>query len=119
MEFKDVTAQSAYKDSTNDSACPQNLFVAKNISLQFNIWNIINKNYTIKKLVLKGVTLNIFIDKNGKDNYHFWKEDTNAKSGDVNFKLSQIAIENSDVNYINLQSNIKTSFVVNIASLRL
>jgi hypothetical protein len=103
LSFYDVKAQSVYNGNDHKS-CPANLITAKEISLQFNLMDIFNGNYTINKIVLNGVNLSLFIDKKGDDNYHCWKSDSTSNKSAVTFKMNKIAVHDFDAKYAD-QSN--------------
>ncbi len=81
LEFKKVTAEDAIKLAEKGT-----LFSAQSIYLQFNILDVLNKNYTIKKISVENGIINVRINKKGNDNYHFWKEHT--KNNNTNFKIA-------------------------------
>jgi hypothetical protein len=96
--FYDVVAQSVYAGH-DPKRCPQNLLTAKEISLQFNIKDVFNGNYTINRIGLSGVNLNLFIDNENIDNYHCWVTDTSKTNNSVSFKMSQIVVKEFDASY--------------------
>lgn len=98
LSFYDVVAQSVYT-GTEKEKCPKNLLVAKEISLQFNVQDIFNGNYTINKIDLNGVNLFIYKDIVNKDNYHCWVTDSVEGKKPVTFKMNQIVMKGFEVNY--------------------
>ena len=68
VEFSNVSMIEPIKGSK------KTLLSAQRISLVLNLWDIYQQNYRIKKLLIEGGIFSVFVDKNGKDNYHFWKE---------------------------------------------
>ncbi len=91
LEFSQVKAKEITKEEKKE-----NLFTAQSIYLQFNIIDIIQENYTIKKVQVEDGIINIRIDKFGNDNYHFWK-----KSNDNENQLS-VELENLTFKHVNL-----------------
>ena len=69
LEFQEVTAEEVTKNTKKGT-----LFSAQSIYLQFNIIDVLNENYTIKKIQVENGMVNVKIDKQGKDNYHFIKK---------------------------------------------
>ena len=114
LEFTDVTAESVQPDDgLNDTErFKERLFEAHKIFLQFNILDIFNKNYTLKKIDIEKAKLFILTHKNGNDNFHFWKKskDTTAAA----FKLNLEKINVSDAAFIikNAFTNQQYSFVI-------
>jgi uncharacterized protein involved in outer membrane biogenesis len=68
VDFKNVKAMEAIQQKNKDT-----LFSAGEISFQFNVLDVFKKNYRVKKIEISTVNLNLRIDENGNDNYHFWK----------------------------------------------
>jgi len=89
VDFKNIKALDAMKSEHRDT-----LFSAGKISLQFNIIDIFNKNYHIKKIELSDADLKIRIDKDGSDNYHFWKESKDSVNSGFSFALEKIVLKN-------------------------
>ncbi|HXC04180.1 MAG TPA: AsmA-like C-terminal region-containing protein [Bacteroidia bacterium] len=102
VDFKNLKMLEAIPDEKKDT-----LLKAGVISLQFNIRDLFNKHYVIKRIDLKEVELNIKIDKKGKDNFHFLKSssDTTAAPPDTSaFALDKIVMKDIRLKYKNLQT---------------
>lgn len=112
VDFKNVKALDATEKKSKDT-----LFSAKLISLQFNLFDVFKKNYSIKKLELGDVNLNVKIDKNGKDNYHFWKSSVDSTSSQFKFDLEKIIFKKINVVYKNKEQNQFAEFSINKANL--
>ena len=75
---------------------------AEIVYLTFDIWNIIDGNYVINKLYVENGTFNLFVDKNGVNNYSILKKDSTQKNtGSGGLDLTNIYIKNVLVNYSN------------------
>lgn len=97
VEFVDVTALDATNDSVRDT-----LFSAGEVSFSFSILDIFRENYTIRQITLEDGLVDVRVDKNGNDNYHFLKSDSVATandSGEVAFALEEITFTNVDLSY--------------------
>lgn len=112
LEFKNVKALEAIESSRKDT-----LFRAKNISLQFNIIDLFNKNYRIKKMVFDDVELDVRIDKNGRDNYHFWKTSSQSDTGNFSFALEEILLKQVQFTYFDLQHLQRINLLLHKGSL--
>lgn len=99
VDFKNVKALDAGVSRNKDT-----LFKAGEISMQFNIIDIFNKNYRIRRLEISDVNLRVRIDKNGNDNYHFWKESADTTNTSFSFALEKIVMNRVQLNYRNAQS---------------
>lgn len=112
VDFKNVKALDAIQSKHKDT-----LFKAGRISFQFNIKDIFNKNYHIKKVEVDNVDLKIKIDKNGKDNYHFWKESADTSNTAFSFALEKIVLKQVHVFYKDLQSKQNIDVLINRSNL--
>jgi hypothetical protein len=79
VDFKNVKAMEVTESNKKDT-----LFKARTISMQFNL-----------------VDLKIVIDKNGNDNYHFWKPSTDSASTAFSFSLEKIVLKQISLSYRN------------------
>jgi len=109
IEFKQLTAMDAAEFKGTDT-----LLWANRLALEFNIKDLFNKNYTIKKIELEQATCHLKIDKRGNANYSVWKSETNAASNDsVKFALENISLNDVELSLkdskhkIKLQTSIK------------
>lgn len=85
LEFKKVTA-----DEISELDEKGILFSAQSIYLQFNVIDILKKNYAIKKIHVENGIVNVHIDEDGNDNYHFLKESDDTLSSSLNIELENL-----------------------------
>ncbi len=105
LEFKELTAMDSKDFETKDT-----LLFAKRLALDFNIKDLFNKNYTIRKIELENAQCHLKVDKNGIVNYLIWKSDGAKQAGDsLKFALQKISLTNVDLTYKNSQHKIKLS----------
>lgn len=69
------------------------------LSLAFNVRDIINKKYDINKLVIKNAVIQLKENANGEVNYKFWKSDSSSEQTELSIKLQQIQLINVNFNY--------------------
>jgi hypothetical protein len=99
--FKEVTAKDAIK-ATNKG----NLLKAEEVLLNFNVWDIFDGNYRIKKIEVDRGFLNLLVYGDGSDNYHFWKEDTTSTKDDsFGFDLQKLILNDLNIHYLNFPAN--------------
>jgi hypothetical protein len=89
VNFRQVKALEAVKREKKDT-----LFTAGEISFQFNILDIFKKNYRIRKIGISDADVKVRIDKDGNDNYHFWKESPDTANASFAFSLEHIDLNN-------------------------
>jgi hypothetical protein len=94
VNFRNVKALEAGEMTKKDT-----LFKAGEISLRFNLLDIFKKNYRVKKLRISDVSLRVRIDKQGNDNYHFWKESSDTAATSFSFALEDIELKNVSLSY--------------------
>ena len=114
VDFKLVKALEVSEKKIKDT-----LFKADYVSFQFNIWDVFSGNYNIKKVSIADVSLNLKVDRNGKDNYHFLKDSASSdSSGNFSFALQKIELNNIVVKYANKKQKNDLFFSVNSATLK-
>jgi len=105
LEFKNILALESKDFKTQDT-----LLFAKRLSLNFDIKDLFNKNYTIHNIELEDSKVNLKIDKYGNENYSIWKtSDTITSSDSLAFALENIKLTNVFLNYKNATKKIKIS----------
>jgi hypothetical protein len=106
LEFKNVLAF-----GTSEATKKDTLFQFGSIFMEFNIWNIINKNYTVNKLSFEKGAVHLSVDENGEENYIFWKESdsVNTDKTDLNLSLESVHFEQVGFSYINEPKQIQFS----------
>jgi hypothetical protein len=112
LEFETVTADEVTKNQKKGT-----LFSAQSVYLQFNIIDIINKNYIIKKINVENGLVNIKIDKNGNNNYQVWKAVPDSSSEDFNLELNSLQFKNFTFYTLNEYKNL--DFAIEANSLHL
>jgi uncharacterized protein involved in outer membrane biogenesis len=98
VDFKNVTALDAGLMKKKDT-----LFKAGEISLQFNIIDIFKKNYRVKNIEVHNAKIRLRTDKEGNDNYHFWKESADSTSEEFSFELEKILLSDVKISYVDRQ----------------
>jgi len=103
LQFDDVVCPSTYNKKDT-------LFSADRIFLQFDIMDVFNGKYIIKKVDVDQAQVDIRIGLYGNDNYHFWKKAVNedsASSVDFSIALDEIVLDNTQFNFVNRTSKIE------------
>ena len=103
LAFQKVTAKEATKANKKGT-----LFSAQSVYLQFNIIDILNENYSIKTVAIEDGIVNVRIDKNGKDNYHFWK-DAGASDNQLSIELEKLSLKGVTFYLLNEYKNVDMS----------
>jgi len=112
LDFKNVKALEVIENKKKDT-----LFKAGKISLQFNLVDIIRKKYHVKKIKIDDVELKIRIDKNGMDNYHFWKSSSDTSATAFSFALEKIVLTNIHLYYKDQKAGKKMDVLINKSTL--
>lgn len=103
IEFKELTAMDSKDFGSTDT-----LLYAKRLSLAFNIKDLFNKNYTIKKIILDQAQCHLKVDKKGNANYMVWKSEGTTDGADsLKFALEKIHLTKIDLIYKDSQHRIK------------
>jgi hypothetical protein len=117
VDFKNVKVL----DATPTDAPKDTLFRAGTISLQFNIRDIFNKKYVIKRVSLKNVDVNLWVNKAGQDNFHFLKASVDTSKGPRDtsaFALDKIVLSNINVKYKNAKTKDNFAFTLKAVTLK-
>lgn len=107
LNFHDVTALS--NPSFNRKDFKENadtLFQFELLSLQFDISDIWNENYEITHIRAEKGRMNVFIDKNGNENYIFWNSDSSSENSTIVVSIEDLKFRQVDLRYIDLQNEI-------------
>ena len=112
FDMEEVMAQEVCDKKEKDT-----LLYAKNISFLFNIMAVFDKNIAVKKVLVKDGSVNIHIDKNGKNNYHFWKSTGDSTGSSSSVDVQQITLNNIRIRYFNEHDSQDYLFVSKESSL--
>jgi len=99
VDLEKVMTKGVLKSLPDDT-----LLYADRVSLQFNIIGIFSNNVAIKKIVAKNGILNIRLDKDGNNNYHFWKSTGDSTKASPVINLQQILLSNMLIRYQDLKN---------------
>jgi hypothetical protein len=68
------------------------LIYARQVFLEFNLWNVFSDDISIRKISLETGTLHILRPSRGTPNYQIWQQD--STSGNSLFTLDEVSFEN-------------------------
>ncbi len=94
VDLEKVMAKGVLKSLPDDT-----LLYADRVSLLFDISSVFKNEIAIKKIVAKNGILNIRLDKEGKNNYHFWKSSGDSTKVSPVINLQQILLTNMLIRY--------------------
>ncbi len=97
------------------------LFYADRFSMSFDVWDMLDEDYTVKSMYAVDGVINIVEDENGDGNYDIFKpqpESDDSGDGGVEFQLSQVDLERFRVRYQNLRSKQDYQFKIAQANLQ-
>lgn len=78
------------------------LLVAKNVFLLFSWWDVFSDDIRLKSISIENATCNLFVDKNGVENYDIFKKSEN-KNSTFNLQLQEIVLKQTGVRYHAIQ----------------
>jgi len=109
LEFKDIACMEATKSKKRDT-----LIFAHTLQLKFDIEDLWNKKYDIKKIKLDDAFCRIKINSKGKPNYIVWKESksTSKENDSLKFSLEKIEFKNVSVSYVDLKNKVRTEVML-------
>ncbi len=112
VDLQKVLAKGTLKNLPNDT-----LLYADQLSLLFNLAAVFNKQVSVKKIVAKHGVLNIRLDKEGNDNYHFWKTNEDSVASGSAIDLQKILLSDMLIHYHDLKNGQDYLFIAKEAEL--
>ena len=121
LDFKDAVmlespVSNGKKDKKgNKKLLPQDtLFSAQRFSLQFNLIDIIRKNYVVKKVKAEDAKVKLRTGADGSVNWDVWKGsgDTAASSEESAFNLEKFQMDNVSLSYYDFKNKTDVSCTV-------
>ncbi len=103
LELRDIFVLSSpgfNKDEFN-GINTDTLLIASSLSVDFNITDIINKEYDIERIGLKNGKINLFTDSAGRVNYSSVKSNSVKDSSTLILNLKRILLSDLKINYNN------------------
>jgi hypothetical protein len=104
VNFKDVRTQGKKTSGTQEP-----LLVAENVFLLFSWWDVFSDEIRLKSISIENATCNLFVDKNGVENYDIFKK-SESRESTFNLQLQEIVLKETGVRYHTLQSPRDFSF---------
>lgn len=98
---------------TNDT-----LLFAKNAFLNFDAYDLINKKYIVRKLVLKNGSLAIKVNIDGKENFNVLVDNEKLEDKNFKFSLDQLTLKNFSLNYKNISLSQEYDFTISDSKFR-
>ncbi len=112
LEFKNIACMEAIKSDKRDT-----LVFAKSLQLKFDIKDLWNKKYDIKKIKMMDAFCRLKVNSKGKPNYIVWKDPSTSSmtstlvaNDSLKFNLEQIELVNVDMSYIDHEYKVRTQF---------
>jgi hypothetical protein len=94
------------------------LLFVKNAFLNFDAYDLINKEYIVRKLVLKNGSLAIKVSMDGKKNFNVFVRKDSPENKNFKFSLNQLTLKNFSVNYKNVPLSQEYDFNISDSKLR-
>ncbi|MDI1354031.1 MAG: AsmA-like C-terminal region-containing protein [bacterium] len=108
IEFKNVLMLEALPIKNRDT-----LLYAGKLNLFFNVRDLLNKKYEVKRIKLQNGTIKLKILKDGRANYVFWDDTPNvAGQTKTKFDLNLITIDNCRLSYKDQDALFKTAVLI-------
>jgi hypothetical protein len=94
LEFSDVTVKDSF-----DAPEKGILLQASSLYFHFNLLEILKGKYELRKIRVSNGIANILIDKNGRENFKFWNNETSDEEQNVKFSADEILLKNFIVQF--------------------
>ncbi len=82
----------------------EKLLKVKEFSLLFSVMDLLQSKVTISKVFIENGSINIFIDKNGKQNFDILKPSKSGNTNQISIAIKKASLNKVEVNYKNDQS---------------
>ena len=94
------------------------LLFAKNAFLNFDAYDLINKKYIVRKLVLKNGSLAAKVSSDGKENFDVFISKDKSENNNFKFSLEQLTLKDFSVNYHNIPLSQQYDFTISDSRLK-
>ena len=94
------------------------LLFAKNAFLNFDAYDLINKKYIVRKLVLKNGSLAAKVSTDGKENFDVFISKDKSENNNFKFSLEQLTLKDFSVNYQNIPLRQQYDFTISDSKLK-
>ena len=103
IEFKQVLIHPPTSFNQQNRTDPgyDTLFFARNLFLEFNVRDIIQKDFRIKKVHANRGKLFLRVNRKGMPNYQFWKIERDTSIANFEIRLQDLKFSNLQVNVLN------------------
>lgn len=88
------------------------LIKAREVSILFNLYSLVSKQYTVDRLLIKDGFVNLMVGRDGSRNFDIFKNNSNDKSDQTTFQLAKVILKNIDVSYLHFPSNQEYLFKI-------
>ena len=89
LQFDYVLIKDAFENQESDDT----LFFSKRLFCTFNLWDIWNGDYKVKRLAAEDSKLNMRVTKDGDVNYDIMKESTDTTKSNFKFMLELLRVD--------------------------
>jgi len=101
LKFKNVYVEESFKNSSDP------LIKADEVRFSFNLLEVYQGNYEVKKVKISGSEVFLRVTKQGVNNYEIFKAtNKNSENSKVSLDLSSVTLDNLSFNYTSHRSNV-------------
>jgi len=98
LEFDHVLIRDAFENQESEDT----MFFSKRVFCTFNIWDIWNGDYKVKRIAAEDSKLNMRVARDGDVNYDIMKESNDSTKSNFKFVLELLRIDHLEFLYSNL-----------------
>jgi hypothetical protein len=104
------------REVRHDGAKPDTLLHARELFLEFSLWDLFQGRYTLKGIHGSDVRLYPALDQEGRDNYTIWKSDSTSASSPLELEL--VSVDGALVRYRDARSALAITVTSDELALR-
>lgn len=114
LEFNNILIKDAFPEKRKNE---DTLLFAEKLFLQFNLVDIFNENYTIRRISMANGNIKLKFDKKGEHNFNVLKADSVKSQSAYKIQLEKVDLDNVRFSYTDLKENISLKNTFNSAIL--
>ncbi|MFZ1333493.1 MAG: AsmA-like C-terminal region-containing protein [Flavobacteriales bacterium] len=93
------------KEVRTDDVVPDTLLFARELFLEFSLWDLFQGNYTVEQVHGEEVRLYAGLDGNGNENYIIWKTDTTTTASTA-IALNKVSVDDLTVRFTDTRTDL-------------
>ncbi len=112
FRFTEVFCKEMLPTTSSDT-----LFYFQDVYFEFNLWQLVQAEYELKGITFDQGVVKIKMYRNGRDNFHFWKESTDTTDSKLKIDLEDVELSSTRVFFSDITADVATQMYAKRLSL--